>query len=63
MNDTSGLIIAIGGRRCTLVELVSVHLLHLDALGLLVGQALLVVFHWKVVVLRVILSRAAIVAL
>ena len=45
------------------MELVSVHLLHLDALGLLVGQALLVIFHWKVVVLRVILSRAAIVAL
>lgn len=66
MHDIVGghLVVAIGsGRHAALMELVSIHLLHLDALRLLVIHHVLVVLHRKMIVLSVVLRSAAIVAL
>ena len=49
-----------------LVELVSIHFLHLDSLVLLVVEAMLgvsAVFNWQMVVLSMMLSCASVVAL
>lgn len=65
MHDIVGghLVVAIGsGRHAALMELVSIHLLHLDALRLLVIHVL-VVLHRKMIVLRMVLRSATIVAL